>query len=81
VKVRLRFWFQFALASMCGLLALLTFFWRDWIEALTGFNPDRHNGSLEWAIIAGCFLLCSAVGGAARTEWRKPRTAAVRSRS
>jgi hypothetical protein len=56
---------------------LLTLLWRDWVEALTGFSPDRHNGSFEWAIVAGLFSICVAVSVAARAEWRRPRVATV----
>jgi hypothetical protein len=75
--VRVRFWLETSLASLCGVLAVLTLFWRDWIEALTGFNPDHHNGSFEWAIVAGLFLLCLVVGAVARAEWRRSRIASV----
>jgi hypothetical protein len=77
VKVRARFWLETTLASLCGFLSILTVFWRDWVEALTGFNPDSNNGSFEWAIIAGLLLFCVAAGVAARVEWLRPRTAAV----
>jgi len=39
--VRGRFWLETALASLCGFLAVLTLVWRDWIEALTGFDLDH----------------------------------------
>jgi hypothetical protein len=35
----------------CGGLALLTLFWPDWIERLTGYDPDQHEGSVEWLIM------------------------------
>ena len=74
--VRARFWLEAALASLCGFLAVLTLFWRDWIEALTGFDPDHHNGSFEWLIVAGLFAgLRASSGVAARGEWRRPRPA------
>jgi hypothetical protein len=69
--VRARFWLEATLASLSGFLGVLTVFWRDWVEALTGFDPDRHTGSFEWAIVAGLLLLCVAVGVAARAEWRR----------
>jgi hypothetical protein len=75
--VRARFWVEVGLASLCGFLAVLTLFWRDWIEALTGFDPDHHNGSFEWMIVAGLFLVCVAVSFVARAEWRRPRPAVV----
>jgi hypothetical protein len=77
--VRARFWLEAGLASACGFLAVLTLFWRDWIEATTRFSPDHHNGSLEWAIVAGLFLVCMVVGATARAEWRRPRIAVAAS--
>jgi hypothetical protein len=74
--VRARFWLESLLASSCGLLGALTVFWRDWIEAATGLDPDRHSGSMEWAIVAGLFLVCLLVGVAARGEWRRAKAAA-----
>jgi hypothetical protein len=69
--VRARFWFELALASLSGFLAVLTVSWRDWVEALTGSDPDRHNGSFEWTIVAGLLLISVVVGVAARVEWRR----------
>jgi hypothetical protein len=39
------------LAAFCCILAVLTIFWADWIEALTGFDPDQHDGTVEGLII------------------------------
>ena len=75
--VRARFWLESSLAWLCGLLAVLTLWWRGWVEALTGLDPDHHSGSLEWAIVAGLFLLCVGVGIAARAEWRRARVASA----
>lgn len=75
--LRARFWLDAALASLCGLLAVLTLFWHDWIEAVTGFDPDHHNGSFEWAIVTCLCAACSLAGLAARAEWRRPRPALV----
>jgi hypothetical protein len=32
-------------AGFSGGLAILTFVWLDWIEVLTGYDPDQHNGT------------------------------------
>lgn len=77
LTVRARFWAEAGLASLCGFLAVLTLFWRDWIEALTGFDPDHHNGSFEWMIVGGLFLLCALVSFVARAEWRHSRRTAI----
>jgi hypothetical protein len=44
---------------------VLSIFWRDWIEALTGYDPDRHDGTVEWLIVVA--LLSTA------TFWRLRR--------
>jgi hypothetical protein len=75
--VRLRFWLETGLAGLTGALAIVTLFWRDWIEALTGFDPDHHNGSAEWAIVTGLAVLCLALSLAARSEWRRSPLAAA----
>jgi hypothetical protein len=67
--VRGRFWFEAGLASLAGLLAVLTVAWPDWIEALYGFDPDHHSGSLEWAIVVALAFVALACGLAARSEW------------
>jgi len=71
-NVRARLWLETALATLCGFLAVLTLLNREWIEALTGVDPDHHDGSLEWAIVAGLVLLCAALAVVARAEWRRP---------
>lgn len=59
-----------ALALVVGLLGVVTIFWRDWIEALTGWDPDQHNGSAEWLIVVGLLAVAAAAGAAARRHWR-----------
>jgi hypothetical protein len=67
----MRFWVEAGLAALSGFLAILTLFSRDWIEALTGFDPDNHDGSFEWAIVAALFLACMLLSIAARADWRR----------
>jgi hypothetical protein len=54
-----------SIAALGGLLAVITLVWHDWIE-VTGWDPDRHGGALEWAIVAGLALASLAAGLAAR---------------
>ena len=76
-KLRARFWVETGLAALCALLAILTLFTRDWIEALTGFDPDNHNGSFEWVIVAALALVCILLSIAARADWHRLRSSAL----
>ena len=67
---RVRVVAETAIASFAGALGVLTIFWHDWIEALTGWDPDHHNGSAEWLIVAGLLVVAVAVGTLARRHWR-----------
>jgi hypothetical protein len=63
-----------AVLSAVGIgLLLLTLFWKDWIEAVFGVDPDGHNGFVEW-LIAAVFLALSVIFAArARADWRVAR--------
>jgi hypothetical protein len=59
-----------AVALCAGILGVLTIFWHDWIEALTGQDPDHHNGSAEWIVVVGLLAVAVAMGFAARRHWK-----------
>lgn len=70
---RAHFWIEAALGGISVMLLGMTLLVHDWIEAIFGVNPDRHNGSFEWAI-AGLLLAAAVVFGVlARLEWLRPR--------
>jgi NADH:ubiquinone oxidoreductase subunit 5 (subunit L)/multisubunit Na+/H+ antiporter MnhA subunit len=73
-RLRRRFWLEAGLAGLTGALFVLTVLWHDWLEAL-GLDPDHHNGSVEWLLVAALFVLCAALSRSAQVEWR--RTAAA----
>ncbi len=66
-----RFWFAAGLTLVTGVLALITPLWPDWIEFLSGWDPDHHDGSVERRIVFGLFLLTAAFFAAAAVEWRR----------
>ena len=67
---KIRIGLETAIALLAGLLGVVTIFWHDWIEALTGWDPDHHNGSVEWLIVAALLVVAVAMGIAARRHWR-----------
>ena len=70
-ELRARFWIEAVLAGASAFLFVLTLVWRDWIEGTTGYDPDRHSGSLEWAIVVGFLVLAGVFGLLARMEWHR----------
>ncbi len=69
-ELRMRFWIETVLAGLTGTLAAVTVVWHDWVEIVSGVNPDHGSGSLEWLCVA--VLAAAAVSFAflARAEWR-----------
>ena len=59
------------LAAICGSLAVLIVFWPDWIEALIGFDPDQHDGTIEWLVVIA-LLSTAPYGVPARAQWHLP---------
>jgi hypothetical protein len=53
-----------------GILGILTIFWHDWIEALNGWDPDQHNGIVEWIVVGVMLAVAVAMGLAARRHWK-----------
>jgi undecaprenyl pyrophosphate phosphatase UppP len=58
------------IASIAAVMGIITIFWRDWIEALTGWDPDHHNGSFEWIIVAVLLVIAATAGLLARHHRR-----------
>jgi hypothetical protein len=58
-------------AVAAGVLGLVTIFWRDWIEVLTGWDPDRRSGAAEWLLVAILLIVAAISGLAARRSWRR----------
>ena len=71
--LRIRFWAESVLASVTGILAVVTIFWQEWIEAVFGVDPDHGNGSVEWSFVAVLGLAAAVLAACARIEWRLAR--------
>lgn len=70
-RVRARFWVEAAFAVLAAALMLLTYANAEWIEWLTGTDPDAGSGSLERTVVLACFLAAIVAGALARCEWRR----------
>jgi hypothetical protein len=75
--IRIRFWVDVIFASLTGFLGLITLIWPDWIELVFGWDPDQHDGSVEWLIVAGAFLVAATASALAVVEWRRTRVFAA----
>jgi len=67
---RARFGVETAIAVCGGALGILSAVWHYWIEGLTGWDPDHHNGSAEWLIVAVLLVVAVAMGALARRDWK-----------
>jgi uncharacterized membrane protein len=65
------FWVEIGLAAIAGLLALITPIFPDWIEFVSGWDPDQHDGSVEWMIVVGLFVVTVVMVALAAIEWRR----------
>ena len=70
-QLRTRLRIEVALAVISAGLCALTLVFPEWIEELTGLEPDGGSGALEW-MIAGLFLVAAAVPAVmARRDYRR----------
>jgi uncharacterized membrane protein len=65
------FWIEIGLAALTGLLALVTPVFPDWIEFVSGWDPDQHDGSVERMIVVGLFVVTVVMVVLAAIEWRR----------
>lgn len=62
---------QASLAALIGGLGVLTLFWHDWVEGLTGWNPDHHSGGFEVGLILVLFAASVTCAALARRTYRR----------
>jgi hypothetical protein len=71
---RRRITIEGALAAITGFLTILTLITREWIEALTGWDPDKGNGTLELLVVVVLLAATIVLSLRARADWRRLRT-------
>ena len=70
-RLRRRLRIEVVLAVSSAVLCILTLVNPEWIEALTGLEPDSGSGAVEW-VIAGIFLVAAVVSAVlARRDHRR----------
>jgi hypothetical protein len=70
-SMRARFWVEVIFAALAFALMVLTLVTREWIEELTGKDPDGGDGSLEWFVVVACAVVALVTASWARREWRR----------
>jgi hypothetical protein len=59
------------LAAVTGTLGIITIFWHDWIEILTGWDPDHGNGGAEAVLIVALLAVSVTCAVLARRAYRR----------
>jgi hypothetical protein len=72
---RTRFWMLAGIAAITSILAIVTPFAPDWIEIVSGWDPDQHGGSVERLIVIGLCCVAALTFVLAAFEWRQTQTA------
>ena len=66
-----RFNIEVGLAAVTAFLLVLTLISHEWIEVLTGWDPDKGNGTVEWGIVVVLAVATVALSLRARADWRQ----------
>jgi hypothetical protein len=74
-QLRRRAKIETVVAILAAGLFVLTLISREWIEFLTGWDPDNGSGALEWAIVIVLAVIAVGLGLRARSDWQKVQTA------
>jgi hypothetical protein len=68
---RTRFRIEALAAALTGALAAVTLFIPDWIEVVTGTDPDHGNGTLEVLIVLALAVTSVVLTLVARADHRR----------
>jgi len=72
--MRFRFWLEIVMATITGVLFLITLVVRNWIEIVFHVSLDNNTGSLEWMIVGVLLVGTITFAVLARYEWRRAQT-------
>ena len=75
-KMSVRFALEVFGAASAFVLAIVTLFWRDWIEVMFRIDPDAGSGALEWVVVSACAAISIGLAFVARRQWCRIRMAA-----
>ena len=73
--LRGRFWLETGLASVTGILFVITLVWHNWAEIIFNVDPDQGSGHLEWLVVGILLVVTIVLLVMARYEWRKAQIA------
>lgn len=71
MPTRVRFYAEAVLAGATAVLTAVTALWQDWIEIVTGADPDAGSGGLEWGIVVALAAFTIVLLLVARREYRR----------
>jgi hypothetical protein len=74
-RIHRRLRVEVAIGILAAALAVLTSLSREWIEVLTGWDPDGGGGAVEWLIVVGLAVVAVAAGLLAALDRRRLVTA------
>jgi hypothetical protein len=68
---RRRFWIESAILVLSVASLAATLIDKEWIEALTGLDPDAGSGALEWGLTLAFAAAALLSASLAWLEWRR----------
>ena len=72
-RLKLQAEIETGVAIAAAALFVLTLISREWIEFLTGWDPDGGSGALEIGIVLVLAVIAVGLSLRARSDWRKVR--------
>jgi len=70
-----RIFVESTLAVVAAIMAVVTAINAEWIEWLTGLDPDGGSGALEWTLVVALAVVAVVAGVLARRDLHRWRVA------